>query len=136
MRMRRGAILALILAIPSAAALPAGTEDDPELRDQEGDIDYSPVDLERASDFIDISAGWFEYDAPSDAIVYQLRVKDATGLAQPKVDPDWRCETGLEMFGAESKTGSMSIQWVKNYGASTIRSTAAFARGQGAPTAG
>lgn len=133
----RAAVLAslALFALPSAAA-GEGTEEEPELRDSEGDIAYAPSDFQKASDFLDISASWLEYDADSDAVAYTLRVKDASALQNPQSDPYWRCETRIDLRVEGSDSGSFSAQWYKSFGSSQVGSNINYRRPEGAPASG
>lgn len=129
-------LLVLLFApIVSAVRPPVGTEAEPELRDDENDVQYGATYLgPRDRGFIDISVAWFDYAPLTDQVQFNLRVPDARSLQNSPAEPDWRCITASNLTGADTRTGRLSIQWIKNFGSDTVTSSVLFSRGQGAGT--
>lgn len=125
----RGSILSLcaLLVVPAATAqthLIFGTEEFPELPDGAGDVNAAPPPAYNApTDFVDFTAGWFEYVNLTDRIVFTMRVASTERLDEAQ--PGYRvgCAFSGEITGGndplrlafvwwQTETRSELIHWV------------------------
>jgi hypothetical protein len=88
-----GAILLLGMVTSTAAAAPmAGTEEQPELTDPAGNVNYSagyvgPKDRSH----VDLLAAWYEYAPQNDTVQLTIKVTDLSHLMTAAQDWNWRC---------------------------------------------
>lgn len=70
-------VVALFIGAAGASAHPVmGTEDDPELEDPSGNVEYSPLYLgPKDRHHVDLLAGWFEYQPDNDSIMVSLKLE-------------------------------------------------------------
>lgn len=70
----------LLASATVAAGEILGTEDEPELEDPSGNVDYSPLYLSSDDrEHIDLLAGWFEYLSENDTLLFTLKVVSLEG---------------------------------------------------------
>lgn len=82
-------LLAVVVLLPVTSAAPVfwGTEQQPELTDPPGNVQYSPLYTgPRDRDHIDLLAAWFEYDAFNDTLVSTLKVSSLEGANESTQD--------------------------------------------------
>lgn len=70
-------LAASLVLVPAASGSPAiwGTEEDPELADPPGNVQYSPLYTgPHDRDHVDLLAGWFEFFAHNNTLMFTLKV--------------------------------------------------------------
>lgn len=126
----RAFILTLLVAvttIPSAYALD-GTEDNPELIDASNDVEYSPLHVgARASNQLDILAGWFEYDNTTDELVFVASITDASNYLTPPSPWIYSCVFRVEgVSEAGDPAGTVFFEVAKGSGESQVKSEVVY----------
>lgn len=109
------AVAALVVLIPVTSASPNiwGTEENPELADPPGNVDYSPLHTGGERRYIDLLAGWFEYDAVNDNLNFTLKVSSLDGVNESTED-GWfvRYEFRGNVSNGADDTGQLQY-WVQ-----------------------
>ena len=114
-------------AFPAAQAqrgLILGTEDLPELIDAGDDVSYDPTyPGAQDHDYLDLTAAWLSHDPDAGVVFLNLKVADASMLAETGT-AGWviQCQFGADMFAEGMRTGRLLYYWTKDHQASEVRS--------------
>lgn len=79
------AVAAVVILVPVTSASPNiwGTEEEPELADPPGNVEYSPLYTGPENrHHVDLLAGWFEYLPENDTIMISLKVQEFEDVIQ------------------------------------------------------
>lgn len=95
-RMLRAVVVLTSLLLAAAPTL-AGTREDPELRDAEGDVDYAglvPLPAGPVADTLDLQAVWIDGET-EDSLSVNFLVKDTAAFAAMAQDPQMDIRIGM-----------------------------------------
>lgn len=136
--MRAWFIAGLLLLVPSAASLSGlifGTEELPELPDAEGDVGVQPG-YTGPSDFLDLTAAWFEHVEKTDEILFTLRVNSTERLGEAPLGFKVGCYIDGEVTRDGFAVGNLSFGWRQHETRSTMNHWVIWTEASSALTVG
>lgn len=116
-------VAVLTLSVPSVAGQPLGigTEDDPEIRDPEGDVSYHTTNVaNRDYKFLDAVAAWIQYDGATDLVRFTIRVADLSDFQERTRDLNFVCNWYMRGAIGNQTQGTLGVHLQKPPGSTDV----------------